>query len=41
LKQYQINLKFKGDALEALQIKTNPFWGQPGAIQKWLKSKYL
>jgi predicted metalloprotease with PDZ domain len=41
LKQYQINLKFKGDALEALQIKTNPFWGQPGAIQTWLRSKYL
>jgi predicted metalloprotease with PDZ domain len=41
LKQYQINLKFKGDALEAQQIKTNPFWGKSGAIQTWLRSKYL
>jgi predicted metalloprotease with PDZ domain len=41
LRQYQINLKFKGDALEAQQIKTNPFWEKSGAIQTWLRSKYL
>ncbi|MEY3965732.1 MAG: hypothetical protein RL263_901 [Bacteroidota bacterium] len=39
LPQYQITLKFTGDALKGLQTKTNDFWQQQGAIQTWLKSK--
>lgn len=39
LPQYQITLKFTGDALKGLQTKTNDFWQQKGAIQTWLKSK--
>ena len=41
LQQYQINLKFNGDALKAQQSKSDPFWEQKGALQTWLRSASL